>query len=46
MRPNYEWFLQVTSPYIGAGDATVGVLDDYDSVLRGVAVDIGALEYV
>ena len=38
--------LQVGSPAIAAGDATVGVLTDYDSVVRGVAVDIGAYEYV
>lgn len=38
--------LQVTSPCIAAGDPTVGVLQDYDGVLRGAAVDIGAYEYV
>jgi hypothetical protein len=38
--------LQVTSPCIAAGDPAVGVLTDYDSVVRGAAVDIGAYEYV
>lgn len=38
--------LQVTSPCIAAGDPTVGVLTDYDGVVRGAAVDIGAYEYV
>jgi parallel beta-helix repeat protein len=38
--------LQVTSPCIAAGDAAVGVLTDYDGVVRGAAVDIGAYEYV
>lgn len=38
--------LQVTSPCIGAGDATVGVLVDKDSVVRGVAVDQGCYEFI
>lgn len=38
--------LQITSPCIAAGDPTVGVLTDYDGVVRGAAVDIGAYEYV
>lgn len=38
--------IQTTSPAKGAGDATVGVLTDYDGVVRGVAVDIGCFEYV
>lgn len=38
--------LQASSPCIGAGDATLGVTDDFDDVERGAAVDIGAYEYV
>ena len=38
--------LQSTSPCIGVGDATVGVVDDMDGIIRGAAVDIGAYEYV
>lgn len=41
-----DYHLQVSSPCIAAGDATAGVLQDYDGVTRGVANDIGALEYV
>jgi len=41
-----NYHLQVTSPCIVAGDPAVGGLTDKDSVTRGVAVDIGAYEYV
>lgn len=30
----------------GAGATDLGVLTDYDGVVRGAAVDIGAYEYV
>jgi hypothetical protein len=38
--------LQTTSPCKNAGDATVGVVNDFDGIVRGAAVDIGAYEYV
>lgn len=38
--------LLLGSPCIGTGDPTVGPYNDYDDVVRGVAVDIGAYEYV
>jgi len=41
-----DFHLQAGSPCIGTGDATVGVPDDYDDVMRGIAVDIGAYEKV
>jgi len=43
---NYtDLHLQATSDCIAAGVAGL-VIDDYDGVARGVALDIGALEYV
>ena len=39
--------LQSTSPAIGAADATVGVVNDFDGVARGaVTDDVGAYKYV
>ena len=42
---NTNVYLQVSSPCIGAGEASL-VTDDYDGVARGAATDIGAFEYV
>lgn len=41
-----DFHLQVTSPAIAASDPAVGVLVDYDGVVRGAAVDAGAYEYI
>lgn len=38
--------LQATSPCIGAGDSSVGVMTDKNGVPRGATVDIGCYEYV
>jgi hypothetical protein len=37
--------LQAGSPCIALGDPAVGVLTDYDGLVRGAAVDAGAYEY-
>jgi hypothetical protein len=41
-----NWHLQTTSPCKAAGATGLDVLTDYDGVVRGAAVDIGAYEYV
>jgi len=41
-----NFHLQAASGLRGIGDTAVGLMRDYDGVPRGVAVDIGAYEYV
>jgi parallel beta-helix repeat protein len=41
-----NFHLQAGSPAIGIGATTLGIIDDYDDVSRGVLVDLGCFEFV